>query len=547
MKKSTLCGGLSHIAITEIIQTMSETQNQSMHWADIMAEKIIREKGDKELYTCASGITPSGTVHIGNFREIITVELVVRALRERGRNVRFIYSWDDYDVFRKVPKNMPEPELLEKYLRKPITLVPDTTGRAENYARGNEVAVEKVLPTVGVFPEYLYQAERYRTNVYVEEIRKALSMREEIRKILNEYRTEPLPEDWWPVSVFSSFTDKDNTKVIGWDGEYGLTYLDEELGKEETIDIRTTPNTKLPWRVDWPMRWAYEGVDFEPGGKDHLTEGGSYDTAKSVVKLFGAEAPVTMRYDFVRLKGKGGKISSSGGEVADLYDVLEIYPPEIVRYLFVGTRPSSEFAISFDLDVLKIYEDYDNTERIYFGLLPVNEKRKEKEKRIYELSQVDGVPSEPGYQIPFRHLCNLLQIHSGNIDAVLDSLDGLTPGQRERLQVRCRCAWAWITNFAPEEFRFSLSDENSEPVSVSDDERKALRDLASYIEQYLDNLSEKEFSAYIYKACADNGIENADFFRIVYKVLIGKEKGPKLAGFLKACSKEKLVNILSRY
>ena len=181
MKKSTLCGGLSHIAITEIIQTMSETQNQSMHWADIMAEKIIREKGDKELYTCASGITPSGTVHIGNFREIITVELVVRALRERGRNVRFIYSWDDYDVFRKVPKNMPEPELLETYLRKPITLVPDTTGRAENYARGNEVAVEKVLPTVGVFPEYLYQASRYRSNLYAEEIRKALSLRDEIR------------------------------------------------------------------------------------------------------------------------------------------------------------------------------------------------------------------------------------------------------------------------------------------------------------------------------------------------------------------------------
>ena len=115
-----------------------------------MADRIIREKGEKDMYTCASGITPSGTVHIGNFREIITVELVVRALRERGKNVRFIYSWDDYDVFRKVPKNMPEPELLETYLRKPITLVPDTTGRAENYARGNEVAVEKVLPTVGV-------------------------------------------------------------------------------------------------------------------------------------------------------------------------------------------------------------------------------------------------------------------------------------------------------------------------------------------------------------------------------------------------------------
>ena len=80
------------ISFFAIIPAMSDTQNQSMHWADIMADRIIREKGEKERYTCASGITPSGTVHIGNFREIITVELVVRALRERGKNVRFIYS-----------------------------------------------------------------------------------------------------------------------------------------------------------------------------------------------------------------------------------------------------------------------------------------------------------------------------------------------------------------------------------------------------------------------------------------------------------------------
>ena len=537
------------ITFFAIIRGMSETQIQSTHWADIMADKIIREKGDKEIYTCASGITPSGTVHIGNFREIITVELVVRALREKGKNVRFIYSWDDYDVFRKVPSNMPEPEKLREYLRKPITLVPDTTGRAENYARGNEIAVEKVLPTVGVYPEYLYQAERYRSNLYAEQIRKALSMRDEIRAILNEFRTEPLDDDWWPVSVFSSFTDKDTTKVIGWDGEYGLTYVDTELGKEETIDIRTTPYTKLPWRVDWPMRWAYEGVDFEPGGKDHLTEGGSYDTAKSVVKLFGAEAPVTMRYDFVRLKGKGGKISSSGGDVADLYDVLEIYPPEIVRYLFVGTRPSSEFAISFDLDVLKIYEDYDNTERIYFGLLNVNEKKKEKESRIYELSQVDdkAIPTEPGYQIPFRHLCNYLQIYSGDQEKVLARLDGITESQKERLRVRMTCAWNWLQKYAPEEFCFSLAKEGDELYQATDEELSAIRDFRVYADEFLDTLSEKEFSEYIYKTASDNGMDNADFFRLIYMVLIGKEKGPKLAPFLKACGSERINEILRRY
>ena len=148
------------------------------HWADQMADKIIRERGDLPEYTCASGITPSGTVHLGNFREIITVDLVVRALRDRGKNVRFIYSWDDYDVFRKVPANMPNPETLQNYLRFPITMVPDTTGRNENYARHHEVDVEQELPRVGVAPEFLYQASRYRENRYAEGMKKAMQNRD---------------------------------------------------------------------------------------------------------------------------------------------------------------------------------------------------------------------------------------------------------------------------------------------------------------------------------------------------------------------------------
>ena len=65
---------------------------KTAHWADIYAKKIIEEKGKKERYTVASGITPSGTVHIGNFREVISVDLVARALGDMGQNVRFIYS-----------------------------------------------------------------------------------------------------------------------------------------------------------------------------------------------------------------------------------------------------------------------------------------------------------------------------------------------------------------------------------------------------------------------------------------------------------------------
>ncbi|MGM0432372.1 MAG: lysine--tRNA ligase [Spirochaetota bacterium] len=518
-------------------------QPKSIHWADITADTIVRQKGEKKLYTCASGVTPSGTVHIGNFREIISVELVARALRDKGKPVRFIFSWDDYDVFRKVPKNMPEPELLESYLRKPITLVPDTTGTYESYARANEAPLEGLLPQVGVEPEFIYQAKRYRSSAYAKGIRTALEHREELRALLNEHRTQPLPEDWWPVSVFSTFTDKDTTTVLDWDGEWNITYRCDETGQTETVDLRSTSAVKLPWRIDWPMRWAEEGVDFEPAGKDHHSEGGSFDTSKQVVKVFGGEPPVTFQYDFIRIKGKGGKISSSSGEVVNLADVLEIYPPEIIRFLFVGTRPNSEFAISFDLDVLKIYEDYDKCERVYYGVQEISEKKRAKQLRIYELSQVHDIPQEIPYQVSLRHLCNMLQSNSGDIEATIAALPDVKESQLPRLRTRCQCAWNWITLYAPEDFRFSLNRSEDVRVELTEGEKGAVAALEAAV-QAIDSHDEKSMAEAIYNAAHDNQIEPAGLFRITYQIVIGKDKGPRLAGFIMLCGREKILPLL---
>ena len=529
---------------------MSENNRpKSTHWADITADKIVRERGSREHYTCASGITPSGTVHIGNFREIISVELVVRALREKGEKVRFIYSWDDYDVFRKVPKNMPQQELLETYLRKPIVVVPDVLGNEESYAAANEKDLEKLLPMVGVDPEYIYQAKRYRNSEYAEGMKCALEHQDDIRRQLNESRTSDLPADWMPVSVFCTACDRDTTKVTGWDGDYGVSY-ECECGHKETVDLRKTHAVKLPWRIDWPMRWKEEEVDFEPAGKDHHSEGGSFDTAKKTSKeVYGHEPPVTFQYDFIRIKGRGGKISSSSGEVISLIDVLEIYQPEVIRYMFAGTRPNTEFAISFDLDVLKIYEDYDKCERTYFNK-PETEKalkKWEKQARIYELSQVGEVPSEMPYQMQIRHLCNLLQIHSGDVDAVVASLDDLAPEQEARFRQRCVCAWNWVKDFAPEDFQFALRTEADGTVDLDEKNLDAVRRLTVIVEEDMGVLAEKEFGTKVYDMMKEVGVESADFFTAVYRALISKEKGPRLISFLHTLGKEKVLSILKQY
>lgn len=534
----------------------NEKNSQFSHWADQMADKIIREKGDLDSYTCASGITPSGTVHIGNFREIITVDLVVRALRDRGKNVRFIYSWDDYDVFRKVPANMPDPEILEKYLRYPITMVPDTTGRNENYARHHEVDIEKELPRVGINPEFLYQASRYRANRYAEGMKKALQNRELIKECLNEYRDEQhkmKPEDvYWPVSVFCGKCNKDTTEITGYDGEYGISYKCE-CGNCETVDLRTFKGAKLGWRVDWPMRWNEEKVVFEPGGKDHISPGGSYDTAKLVSKkIYNWDAPITMRYDFVNLKGVPGKMSSSKGKVISLVDALEVYQPEVLRYIFAGTRPNTEFAISFDLDVNKVYEDYDKTERIVWG---VDKAKSEdvlaKEKRIYILSQIDGkMPSVMPYQIGFRMMTTLLQTYSGDIDAVIKSLGDVKPEQEAALRRRAQCAWYWIRECAPscaEDFCFALREDGSK-ADLSGDMLAAVKRVRDEVVPRVGSFAlDKECQQAMYDIATELGLDAKALFTALYQVLIGKDQGPRLASFMKIIGKEKLQKILSVY
>jgi len=528
----------------------NESKPLSTHWADITADRIIRERGEKDTYVCASGITPSGTVHIGNFREIISVELVVRALKQRGKKVRFIYSWDDYDVFRKVPQNMPKQELLETFLRKPITLVPDVLGDEASYAAHNEKSLEKILPVVGIEPEYLYQAERYRASKYAAGIRIALDHRDVIRGELDAHRTTPLAEDWYPVSVFCTNCDRDTTKVTAWDGEFGISYICDSCGNSETVDLRNTPAVKLPWRIDWPMRWSVEGVDFEPAGKDHHSEGGSFDTAKLTGKeVFDFNPPVTFQYDFVRIKGGSGKISSSSGEVVSLADVLRFYQPEVVRYLFAGTRPNSEFAISFDLDVLKVYEDYDKVERSYFNKPenPKKLKKWEKDARIYELSQVGGVPEALPFQLQIRHLTTLLQIHSGDIDAVIAYLGDVPEADLDGFRVRAVCAWNWVNDFAPEDFRFALRKPEDGKSALDVNLAAAVGALGILAADKLGDIPEKEFSNLMYNVIHEHELESGEFFTAVYQALIGKDKGPRLLSFLHVLGKDVVSGLLGAY
>jgi lysyl-tRNA synthetase class 1 len=498
---------------------------EKFFWADAIADRIIKEKtltkGKKE-FVCASGITPSGTIHIGNFREVITTDLVVKALKDKGEKVKFIYSWDDFDRFRKVPSGVDQS--YEKYIGMPISDIPSPFDKNKSYAEYNEKNFENSLTQVNISPEFIYQNKMNKKCKYAKLIKVALDKRKEIIKILDKYRKEPLKDDWMPIMIYCDKCKKDTTKIISHK-DYEIEY-ECNCGFKEKFDFRKKGIISIRWRVDWPLRWKYEGVDFEPGGIDHSVEGGSFTTSKEISKkVFDYQYPIYQFYEWINIKGMALKdFHSSKGKIMTLDEVLEIYEPEILRYIFVSTRPNKAFEISLDVGVIKIYEDYDKLEQDYFG-----KRLDEQQKRIYELSQIKKVKKSKPEKLSFRHLTTLVQIGK------IKDLNSESKKRAEKVK-------NWLKKYAPEDFKFEVQEKLKFPFEGTD--KKSLIELRKLLESK--DFTEEELFNEFYNICQKLEIKNTDFFKTCYQAIIGKDKGPRLASLILAIGKEKVIKLLEQ-
>ena len=503
------------------------TAAEKEHWPDHVAKKIIEAKGNLPEYIVAAGITPSGVVHMGNFREIMTVHLVAKALEKLDKKVRFIYSWDDYDVFRKIPANFPNQEKLKKYLRQPIVDVPDPFECHNSYAEHNEKVLEEELPSMGIYPTFLHQAQKYRACEYADGMKTALLKQDEIKGILDKWRAEDLEGIWSPVRVFCEKCNTDDTTITGYDKHYTITYSCS-CGFKDSFDMRKKGIAKLQWRVDWPMRWAFEKVRFEPSGKEHSSQGGSNTTANEIVKIFDFEPPHHIMYEFISIKGSGGKMSSSKGNTMDLKEMKSIYEPCVIKYLFVRTIPSKAFDLSFDGDVITLYDAFDRLERVYFGAeQPAKDSTLEQQKAIYEYSAVE-IPKKLPIQPGLRHITTGLQLNVMDEAKTYNHFKAevKTKFDETRLRTRISCAKNWLLHYAPEQFLFKVQDAVQEAAKKMPKEHKtALKEFAGMISQ---NMNEDELETTFKDVSEKSNIHRSELFKSAYLVLLNKELGPRL-------------------
>src|SRR5580765_6580398 len=349
---------------------------------EVRAEGLRRHPG--EAPTCASGISPSGPVHLGNLRELMTPHFVADEVRKQGVPGRHILSWDDYDRLRRVPAGF-DPSFAE-HIGRPLTAVPDPCGQHQNWAEHFKEPLRESLARLGIRVTEISQTQMYTSGACGVQV--------------------------GPVPI---------AEVAG----------------------------KLAWKVDWPMRWAYERVTFEPAGVDHSSPGSSFTVGGQLVsEIFGGEMPLHFGYAFVGTSGGSSKMSGSVGGAPTPADALEIFEPPLIRWLYARRRPEQSITLAFDQEVGRVYDEWDA-----LGRRVADGTADPASVAVYgrAAGTADGPLPVTPRPLPFRTLASVADITAGDQAQILRILKDLTTedpvASLDEVRPRLDCAQAWVAGY----------------------------------------------------------------------------------------------------
>lgn len=500
-----------------------------MHWADVAAEKLLARS---KRHVLATAITPSGPIHVGNLREVMTSEAVFRALREKGGDAELIFIADTFDPLRKLYPFLPSD--YEKYVGKPLADIPCPCGKHENYAEHFLQPFFEVMEKLGIKARIYRAHQLYISGVYREIIKEALDNAGKIKSIIEKISGRDLPPAWMPFNVKCEACGR----LYGEIYEYAYPYAKYrcKCGYEGKVDLRKGGIGKFPWRVDWPAKWKIFGVTFEAFGKDHAAAGSSWDTGKVISEeIFGYRPPMPLVYEFIHLKGKGAMHGSTGVAIsAD--EALRILPAEVLRFLFMKYDPSRHIEFDTGFALLDLIDEYDKYERIYFGMEEKIAGMKD-EKRVYELSQPFGIKAESSIKISSRHLAIVAQI-ARDFDEAIEIIRrkiNLEDYEIERLKERYEKIIYWLKNYAPDEIKFEVK-KKIPSVEIEEKEKEFLSEIYKNFSM-LEWDAEKIHST-IHETAKKVGISPKKAFGCIYKIFIGKNMGPRAGYFLQSLGKE---------
>ncbi|MCL9816526.1 lysine--tRNA ligase [Natronocalculus amylovorans] len=525
-------------------------------WADEVADAIEARNPDEPI-VIKGGVSPSGVAHLGNFNEIMRGYFVAEVLRERGHEVRQVFTSDDKDPLRKLPRKLANSEgeivglgevdagALGRNLGKPYTAIPDPFGESDSYAAHFASLLKADADRLGVPVEMLSNTELYADGVFDPVTHTVLSDIENARNVLSQYQSK-VDEEYIPFNPVCESCGKITETIteIDLDAETVSYVCTDMTVGDNTIDgcgyegTATFREGKLPWRFEWPGQWQVLGVDFEPFGKDHAE--GSWPSGADIARnVLGIEPPVPMVYEWFTLNGEA--LSSSAGNIVTVPEILELLEPEVLRYFF-ALNPKK--ARDLDLSRLdQLVDNFDRFEQAYFGEVDDDDLTRFAE-RAYPFVVASIDPDR--IRLPYTFAAVLGMVDDPTFREQLARDEGHIPADAsdeaiDRALARVEKARQWAERM-DNAYNYRLQTELPD-VSFESDVTAALDDLAAFVSE---GHTGEEIQGAIYDTARANDIEVSALFEAGYRLFFDETQGPRLGEFLGELEQAFVVDRLRR-
>ncbi len=504
-------------------ETLHSAALASKAWPYEEARKLLKRwpdgKPNGEAMLFETGYGPSGLPHIGTFNEVLRTTFVRNAYAELsgGAPSRLIAFSDDMDGLRKVPDNVPNPDMLAEHLGKPLTKIPDPFGTHESFAHHNNAMLRHFLDRFGFDYDFLSATDCYASGRFDDAIRQVLCKWDEILGVMLPTLREERRQTYSPVLPISPSSGRVlQVPVAVVDAEAGtIAFTDEDGARLEQSALGG--RAKLQWKVDWAMRWVALGVDYEMAGKDLID---SVTQSGKIARILGASPPEGFNYEMF-LDEKGEKISKSKGNGLSLEE-----------WLTYGSEPSLAFYI---------FREPKRAKSLHLGVIP---------RAVDDYWQFRAnYPDQPIAQKlgnPVHH------IHAGKVpDGILPLTYGLLlnlaslPGVGDK-----DTAWKFVRRYNPDcspqdnpeldeliglavNYARDFVAPTLKRRAPSDMEAAALRDLDSELAALPADADGEVIQHAVFEVGKRHPFESLrHWFQALYETLLGSSQGPRMGSFI---------------
>ncbi len=499
-----------------------ELAENAKAWPFQEARRVLKRIGgktpEKGYVLFQTGYGPSGLPHIGTFGEVQRTTMVRQAFQRLSDIPTRLFAFsDDMDGMRKVPDNIPNKELLEPHLHKPLTRVPDPFGTHEGFAQHNNARLCAFLDEFGFDYEFVSATECYTSGRFDDALRRMLEVYDDVMNVMLPTLGEERRKTYSPfLPVCPETGHVLQVPVVETDPDAGTIVYQRDDGKKIETPV-TGGACKLQWKPDWAMRWYALGVDYEMSGKDLID---SVQQSSKICRALGARPPESYTYELF-LDENGQKISKSIGNGLTIEEWLR-YAPNQSLALFMYGKPKAAKRLYFDV-IPRNVDDYLSFLTRFDG----EEDAKKLENPVWHIH--NGTAPEADVPLSFAVLLNLASVCNTEDKDVLWGfisryVPSATPESQPLLDELVGYAIRYYTDFVKPSKNYR---------APSDTERAALEDMAVALDGLGAGATAEDIQTQVYEIGKKFEYEPLrDWFKALYEILLGQEQGPRMGSFV---------------